>query len=237
MTMMTYTSQDMNVEIELGGASPEQIEAARQARAARSEAAEIDLLDEIPVESPNAGQPSHAQAQLMAKLTNELLDLDRGAWEQAVDYTKRMSGHWTPGREGNASRWIDRLIAKLTTLRNERRSGMYAGVTEDKELEDGVYLLDGDYYMVQHAVHGSGKQYAKLLVLPEDPELDKVRGIYAPGVIRQLTPAHLVTGEQAAAFGQVYGQCVFCLRPLTDDRSKEVGYGETCAEHRGLPWG
>jgi hypothetical protein len=191
-------------------------------------AADDDLLDSIPVEAPGS-DPTPAQANLMAKLIGELLELDRNAWQLAVDYTARMSGRWTPGREGNASRWIDRLLAKVKELRAAR--GPVA-------LEDGVYLLDGTYFMVLHAVHGSGRQYAKRLILPEDPELDKVRSEYAgTAPLKLLRPEHMLTAEQASAFGHVYGQCVFCFRPLTDDRSKAVGYGETCAGHRGLPWG
>lgn len=30
--------------------------------------------------------------------------------------------------------------------------------------------------------------------------------------------------------------CVFCQRPLVDKDSLEIGYGKTCAIHRGLPW-
>ncbi len=32
-------------------------------------------------------------------------------------------------------------------------------------------------------------------------------------------------------------RCCYCNRPLEDIRSKDVGYGETCAERWGLPWG
>jgi hypothetical protein len=46
-----------------------------------------------------------------------------------------------------------------------------------------------------------------------------------------------LSAEEAKAFGDVYGQCVYCLRPLTDDRSKAAGCGETCADKHGVPWG
>lgn len=32
-------------------------------------------------------------------------------------------------------------------------------------------------------------------------------------------------------------RCCYCNKPLTDSRSKEAGYGMTCAKHWGLPWG
>lgn len=32
-------------------------------------------------------------------------------------------------------------------------------------------------------------------------------------------------------------RCVYCGKPLEDQRSKDVGYGATCADRWGLPWG
>jgi uncharacterized protein (TIGR02996 family) len=33
------------------------------------------------------------------------------------------------------------------------------------------------------------------------------------------------------------GRCCYCNQPLDDPRSKQVGYGQTCAHRWGLPWG
>lgn len=41
----------------------------------------------------------------------------------------------------------------------------------------------------------------------------------------------------AAAYGKLTGNCCFCHKKLSDERSTEVGYGKTCAGHYGLPWG
>lgn len=41
----------------------------------------------------------------------------------------------------------------------------------------------------------------------------------------------------AAASGKMTGCCSFCHLPLSDERSIAVGYGPTCAQHWGLPWG
>lgn len=43
--------------------------------------------------------------------------------------------------------------------------------------------------------------------------------------------------EAAAAHGHKTGNCCFCNRELTDERSTSVGYGPICAGHYGLPWG
>ena len=41
----------------------------------------------------------------------------------------------------------------------------------------------------------------------------------------------------ASKYGRMTGNCMFCNKALTDARSTEVGYGETCAGNWGLPWG
>jgi hypothetical protein len=43
--------------------------------------------------------------------------------------------------------------------------------------------------------------------------------------------------ETVAAYGKLTGHCAFCMAELSDERSKAVGYGKTCAAHWGLPWG
>ena len=39
------------------------------------------------------------------------------------------------------------------------------------------------------------------------------------------------------AYGVRSGNCGFCNKQLTDERSIVVGYGPICAKHWGLPWG
>jgi len=41
----------------------------------------------------------------------------------------------------------------------------------------------------------------------------------------------------ASRHGKLTGNCCFCDRTLTDERSTDVGYGPVCAAHFGLPWG
>lgn len=190
---------------------------------------DADLLDEIPVEAPG-GDPSPAQAQLMAKLILELAELDRETWIQAVDYTKRMSGKWTPGRDGNASRWIDRLINKLGELRTAARRPAPGA----EELADGTYVLNGSIYKVRHAVHGSGRQYASLLVPPAQEGADATWEYKGQAPLRQLTAEHLLTAELAKQYGALYGVCVRCGRVLTREDSIERMMGSTCYGKSGF---
>lgn len=41
----------------------------------------------------------------------------------------------------------------------------------------------------------------------------------------------------AKTYGSTIGDCCFCGRRLTDDRSVGTGYGPVCAKNFGLPWG
>lgn len=43
--------------------------------------------------------------------------------------------------------------------------------------------------------------------------------------------------EVAKEYGGLTGNCCFCGRKLTDDRSTESGYGPVCAKKYGLDWG
>ncbi len=102
-------------------------------------------------------------------------------------------------------------------------------------LEDGMYKLGETIYKVQHAVHGSGKQYAKALVRGErwakDGDGKEVcwNFEYAPGAISKLSPADRMTLDEAKAFGALYGTCCVCGRTLTDEVSIAAGIGPVCA--------
>jgi hypothetical protein len=45
------------------------------------------------------------------------------------------------------------------------------------------------------------------------------------------------TADVASMYGKRTGNCCFCGKDLTDQRSVSVGYGPVCAGKWGLPWG
>ena len=117
-------------------------------------------------------------------------------------------------------------------------------------LEDGMYRMDGTIFKVQHAVHGSGHQYAKKLVghryceghESTDGNITYCNGDcrpavetewkfeMAPGMIRRLRPEHKMSLADAKKFGALYGTCCVCGRTLTDEVSIEAGIGPVCAQ-------
>lgn len=96
------------------------------------------------------------------------------------------------------------------------------------EIEDGMYVLDGEIFKVQHAVHGSGRQYAKRLV-PGAEYGERATFEYARGIVYRLTPEHRMTMEQAKEFGAMYGTCVRCGATLTAEDSIDRMMGPVCA--------
>lgn len=93
------------------------------------------------------------------------------------------------------------------------------------EPEDGIYVVSEMYIVkVQHAVHGSGKQYAK--------QLDSETGnfYYVPGLINRIRlEGRRMTLEDAKEFGDLYGMCCVCGRTLTNEESIEASIGPVCS--------
>jgi hypothetical protein len=71
-----------------------------------------------------------------------------------------------------------------------------------------------------------------------EPDGTLISSRFMTDAVRALL-TELATDPVAAAkrFAALTGNCCFCNRELTDDRSTSVGYGPICAGHYGLPWG
>ena len=97
------------------------------------------------------------------------------------------------------------------------------------DVPTGVHFTDGTWFKVKVS-RTTGNPYAMRW---SDGWVFE-RGLISSANLSELTK---VTAEQAAAFGHLTGNCVFCDRELTDERSISVGYGPVCAKNHGLPWG
>lgn len=96
--------------------------------------------------------------------------------------------------------------------------------------EVGPYQVDDTVYLVVTAKDGDHR-YAKEF----NPASRKF--MYAgQHPFDLLTVDRMMTAEQAKAFGDIYTVCCNCGRRLTKPHSKDLGYGPTCAEHRGWPY-
>lgn len=133
---------------------------------------------------------------------------ERGVNTDMIDFTKIS--------KSEISKAIDAILATPKPTRPETKI----------EIEDGMYRLDDVIYKVQHAVHGSGRQYAKELVQYADGSWGFE---FARGMVYKLRPEHKMTIEEAKEFGALYGTCCVCGRTLTDEKSIEAGIGPICA--------
>jgi len=95
-------------------------------------------------------------------------------------------------------------------------------------VEPGMYQSpDGTVFKVQLAVHGSGRPYAKRLVLDEASQTAEF--VYEPGGLHSIKAEWRMSLDQASAFGKLYGICCVCGRVLTDERSIAARIGPVCA--------
>lgn len=92
---------------------------------------------------------------------------------------------------------------------------------------DGIYVYEGQYVKVLVAIYGSGRRYTK--VFNTETEEWERKG----NLLGKLRPEHKLTEEQASRFA-IYGRCVSCNRPLTDELSIARGMGKDCFANAGF---
>lgn len=126
--------------------------------------------------------------------------------------------------------------------------------SDTKVTEDGIYVSpDGEVFKVQwNKAGGTGRNlYAKQLTVeyPTGTGQDWVitqkyllslvlskrqkdqsthTWVYTPGAINLIEPTWKLDSDTAKKFGDLYGTCVRCLRPLTDEESIAAGMGPIC---------
>lgn len=115
----------------------------------------------------------------------------------------------------------------------------YAAVVPPKNsatvTEPGVYVDPHSKTVYKVSESKSGHLYASEMVEGPDGSIDWEYVGAKP--IRSLTDTDKITAEHAAEIGHQIGACVFCSKTLTHPVSVKVGYGPTCADNHGLPWG
>lgn len=191
---------------------------------------ELDLLNEVPVEPTGADLPSPRQMELITKLMADLRKLDEPTWQLGLDYMVRMRGHWTLGRGGNASRWIDRLIAKLGEVRAAQRAGTQAPALP--EVSDGRYAVEyeGEIRCYHLETGKDGTRWAgfRFLNRRSSDDLFPIRNAATKAEILALIAADI---EGAAVlYALTVRECRRCHRALTDTKNPyySVGLGPDC---------
>lgn len=206
-----------------------------------------DLKDAMPVRMPSMnsgmvggtpkidtrpfkGEPTERQRAFMDSLMVDVKNLDMPTWEIAQAYMVKMDANhaWNPARGENASRWIDRLKAKVAEL---EAAAPVAEMPEPVEVADpfedvpaGYYALTADditkFYRV---TKWEGRTYLKIQASDEfHPIRNRTTKAMIIDCIRKDIPGAM------AAYGQHIGRCGRCHRTLTDELSRSRGIGPDC---------
>jgi len=98
----------------------------------------------------------------------------------------------------------------------------------DRSKYAGQFQLTGGGY--GSAYYGRITANGELFVYPDGKQVED-------DLKELLTKLGNDPSRVASEFGKLTGSCSFCNRKLTDERSKAVGYGATCASNYDLEWG
>lgn len=188
-------------------------------------AAETDLLDSVPVEHV-ADLRSPGQVELMDNLIGQITELDATAGAAAKRFQDGVTerGTWTPGREGNASEWIRRMIAKVSELRGRQQEQILA---RPVRVEDGRYAVEHNGTLKFFRVKNGRKPGFVFLDVQASDDWHAIRNLT---VIREILA--LIAQDAKAAmirYGRELGECGSCGRTLTDEASRKAGIGPICA--------
>jgi hypothetical protein len=183
-----------------------------------------DLLNEIPAEHV-ADLRSDAQTALMERLIAEITGRNAETGTQARTYTDGMTEHgkWTPGRDGNASAWITRMIAKA----NELKTAAPKATTPAVQVADGRYAVEHNGVLKFFKVKNGNRAGFIFLDVQASDEWHAIRNLT---YIREIVS--LIAQDQDAAmirYGHELGECGRCGRTLTDEASRAAGIGPVCA--------
>lgn len=219
-------SNGRNYRAELDPENGPEIELAAQEMAAEGG----DLLDLVPADHV-ADLRSPAQAELMTKLIRQITELDGEAGSKAAEYTAGMTerGLWTPGREGNASAWITRMINKERELSAAARA-LNPTTTPAAEVPNGRYAVEEDgtlkFFHVRNGKAGTrwaGWVFVDIQASDETyPLKDRTRKARVLALIAQDPETAM------NRYGQELGVCGDCGRTLTDETSRAIGRGPVC---------
>lgn len=182
--------------------------------------------------TPRPAGISVRQREVMVGLIDQLMELDTDAWTQAVDYTRKMNENaaWTPGREGNASRWIGNLIKKVREL---KARPMQVATPSDsdasfQDIPNGYYAVgdagpdDIHYFRISRFRDGG----IKVQEQASDTLHPVRRGGRRTAILNTIL--HVGPAAASALYGQTIGRCGRCNRTLTDATSRARGIGPDC---------
>lgn len=192
-------------------------------------AEESDLLDLVTDVTPDLR--TEGQTRYMEDLISDLTTLDKELGRHAREYTDRMTteGKWTPGRDGNASAWISRLLTKVSEVR--AASNKVAAPAPTVNIPAGRYAInDGEVKCYEVSYGREGTRWAGFLFLNRISSDDlfpiKARAEKA----RTLAEISKDVTASAILAGLTLRKCRRCGRTLSDTKNPyfPVALGPEC---------
>lgn len=191
---------------------------------------------------PFRGEPTEAQRGYMGSLMTQLAELDHTTWLAGVKYMEDMDSHnaWNPARGENASRWIDRLKAKVAELKERPASvgpaplPVIDGQLPVKNDKNGkpmalYYAIGTDVDAKFYRIKPGYKPGFYFVDIQASDQLHSIRNAATKAqIIRDILDAG--AEQSMARYGQLIGRCGRCNLTLTDPESRARGIGPDCWE-------
>lgn len=200
-----------------------------------------DLLALVP-DAP-ADLRTERQAELMESLVAQITELDGEAGAQARTYTDGMTEHglWTTGRDGKASAWISRMIAKVEMLQTAARQTAPATPAAEVEISAGRYAVKTDEVRCYSIEFGkAGTRWAGFLFLNRISSDDRF-AIKNPAEKARILEAIAADIDAAALLAAMTLRIcrgtmkngMPCGRTLSDTKNPyfSQGYGPECGKN------
>lgn len=165
----------------------------------------------------------------------------RWAHKLANDWLLKMQKSSVNSEENSANSVnseVNQTSALFATFDNARAKGakrmkikLQDCILKPSQTGDDVWVLDP---------HNSVENRWGTMTPAYLGKVNRIHGIvgsFSDAVMAQVQAACVNPAGVAAEYGHETGNCSFCSKELTDNRSLSVGYGPVCADKFGLPWG
>jgi hypothetical protein len=189
---------------------------------------DVDLLDLVD-DNEVRDLRTPGQRRFMDDLVARLTALDPATGEAARAFTELTTGKggWTPGREGNASEWINRMITKEGELKAQGRKAPQPTTTE---VPDGRYAVEEDgtlkFFHIRNGKANTRWAGFVFVDIQASDDLYPLKDRARKARVLAAIAADLETASRR--YGQELGVCGRCGRTLTDEESRAYGIGPVC---------
>ena len=188
---------------------------------------DADLLDMVE-DKDAVDLRTEGQARFMDDLIGRITKLDAEVGAAARKWTDdaTAAGHWTPGRDGNASAWIDRMLGK----ERELKAAAPVAPTTTEAVPNGRYAVEeaGElkFFHVRNGKAGTRWEGFTFLDIQASDDTFAIRDRARKAAILATIAADLDAASRR--YGQELGTCGRCGRTLTNEESRAYGIGPEC---------